>query len=264
MSRIRNLGGIVCGLFIWSSALSTKELTAEELAAENSIEKEPIAEQSIEEQSKVNTAISKFEKTLKQKESQFDDNGDWKDVDWIKKKLAHMVEIDQLMRMESMSTADKGFSDSEAKEYKEKFQVFYKEIDEANTRDMKRIIEIHGWPVISKFGKEAENHAWLIVQHADHDIDFQKSVLALLEKLLPKKETNPSSYAYLYDRVASSYFDPSKRALQKYGTQGACKGENSWEPLPMIEPEKVDERRASVGLTPMKEYLPLVNALCSN
>lgn len=214
-------------------------------------------------QSKVEVEIASFLEAMNHKTLEFENDGDWADIEWVKKKLAHMVEIDQFMRNESMAAHEKGLDAQEAEEYRKRFQPIYKKVDETHTLEMKRIIDIHGWPVISKFGKEAEGHAWLLVQHADHDIDFQKSVLERLEKLLPNNETNPSSYAYLYDRVASSYNDPSKRTLQKYGTQGTCTEKGTWEPLPMIEPEKLDERRASVGLSSMAEYLKLVSKFCS-
>lgn len=49
--------------------------------------------------------------------------------------------------------------------------------------------------------------AWLLVQHMDHDISFQKWFLALLPK-------NSEEYRYLYDRVAVNTGNP-----QKYNTQ---------------------------------------------
>jgi len=56
------------------------------------------------------------------------------------------------------------------------------EIDNENTKILKQIILEYGWPTISMAGKEASNAAWVIAQHADHDISFQKLCLSLLKQ----------------------------------------------------------------------------------
>ena len=109
-------------------------------------------------------------------------------------------------------------------------------------------MKIYPWFTISEFGLEGNQNAWLLVQHADHDPPFQRQVLTILEPLAAKGETNPKKYAYLYDRVASSFAEPKERKLQRYGTQGMCSGPGTWEPLPVEDPDKLDERRAAIGL----------------
>jgi hypothetical protein len=94
------------------------------------------------------------------------------------------------------------------------------------------------------------------------DPPFQRQVLAILEPLAAKGETNPKNYAYLYDRVASSFQNPAERKLQRYGTQGQCTGPGTWEPLPVENPDKLDERRAAIGLPPMAEYKKLFVTQC--
>lgn len=42
---------------------------------------------------------------------------------------------------------------------------------------MKKIVKKHGWPGISLVGKKASVGAWLLAQHADRDLRFQKNVL---------------------------------------------------------------------------------------
>ena len=49
-----------------------------------------------------------------------------------------------------------------------------KRIDERNTDWLKKVIARHGWPTISMVGKRASHDAWLLAQHADHDLKFQK------------------------------------------------------------------------------------------
>jgi len=187
--------------------------------------------------------------------------GDAADKAWVKKKLRHMVDVDQYLRTYALPGQAR-YSKPEESYYNQKAFERFEKIDRQNTGELKALLTKYSWFTISEWGRGADNDAWLIVQHADHDRDFQKAVLTKLEKLYPAGETEPSNYAYLYDRVATSFSDPAKRQLQRYGTQGECIGAGEWKPFPMEDPENVDARRAAVGLPPLAEYIPLVKELC--
>lgn len=181
------------------------------------------------------------------------------DKDWVSKKISHMVGVDQYMRSFLFESSVR--TQASKNEIKE-IEKILNEVDEKNTADLKKLIKIYKWFKISEFGEETDRKAWLLVQHADRDPDFQKSILATLESLLKSHETNLKNYAYLYDRVAASFFDPKKSRPQRYGTQGICKGTGKWEPTEVEEPSKLDERRKSVELPPMSEYRALVSPMC--
>lgn len=123
------------------------------------------------------------------------------------------------------------------------------DVDEANTQWLKAQLDRSGWFTISKYGEAADSAAWLLVQHADRDPVFQNDVLRLLASLVGRKETNPTNYAYLYDRVAVNTKRP-----QRYGTQGRCTESGIWQPQPIEDPGRLDEHRAAVGLGPQAEY----------
>jgi hypothetical protein len=123
------------------------------------------------------------------------------------------------------------------------------DVDEANTQWLKAQLGSSGWFTISKYGEEADSAAWLLVQHADRDTAFQNDVLRILTSLVGRKETSPANYAYLYDRVAVN----SKRP-QRYGTQGRCAESGIWEPRPIEDPSRLNERRAAIGLEPQAAY----------
>jgi hypothetical protein len=121
-------------------------------------------------------------------------------------------------------------------------------VDADNVAWIKGEVRARGWFEISRYGADAEKDAWLLVQHADHDNALQSEVLGVLDKLRLKGETNPKSFAYLYDRVAINAGRP-----QRYGTQGGCKdGERFTSPLE--NPDTVDRSRAEVGMTSLAEY----------
>ena len=185
-----------------------------------------------------------------------------KEKSWVKLKLAHMFDIDQYMRNLFMKVSDEGFTEGEKSFFQQGYARRFYMMDWQNTQDLKGLIKIHGWFKISEWGKEADRHAWLLVQHADNKPDFQKEVLNLLSKLYKDKETDPANYAYLYDRVASSFKDPSQRKPQRFGTQGSCVGPGKWEPLPIEDATNVDRRRAEVGLAPLQEDISGFKDIC--
>lgn len=159
------------------------------------------------------------------------------DIAWVQAKLSLMYEADRHMRnfMGAFYDAGGPRSDSEARE----LRGFGNLIDQSNIRDLKEILKTYGWVNISTFGAEADHHAFVIVQHADHDRAFQRDVLSRLGELSARQETNPRNYAYLYDRVAEG--------PQRYGTQGRHNAQGQWEPLPVEAPEHLDARRKAMG-----------------
>ena len=79
----------------------------------------------------------------------------------ILKELKTMYELDQKMRNEF---------DYDKDNWDDK-------IDKQHTEKLKEIINKIGYPTISKVGKSWSLYAWLLSQHADHDLEFQKKCL---------------------------------------------------------------------------------------
>lgn len=160
----------------------------------------------------------------------------------VKYQLKLMYDLDQTIRKECIHERENP-----------KIKSFIDHIDKINIRYVKKIIEKYGWIKISEFGKDASNQAWLLVQHADFDPNYQYECLKIMEKLLPTKEIDPQNYAYLYDRVALK--TPAMGMRQKYGTQIQKKGEN-WELLPFEGTlEDVNRLRSDIGLDAVEDYL---------
>ena len=123
---------------------------------------------------------------------------------------------------------------------------------------LKVIIRKHGWPSISMVGKDGAQAAWLMAQHADFDLPFQKSVLSRMEKLAEAKEVNLENLAYLRDRVARN-----DGKLQIYGTQGSCNGK-TYEPFTLRDAENVDALRAKMAMQPLQSYIEFASrVMCS-
>jgi hypothetical protein len=182
--------------------------------------------------------------------------------DWVKSKITHMVDVDQYMRHFWDTPFNHHYSPVETEFFRKTFATRSDKIDEKNTADLKTLFKTYSWFTLSEFGARTNHDAWLLVQHADRDPLFQREILARLEKLLPSKETNLGDYAYLYDRVASSFAEPKNRKPQRYGTQGHCTGPGTWEPNPTEQPGLLDVLRSSVGLDTEAKYIASFKSIC--
>lgn len=200
----------------------------------------------------IDREIVRYDTTLASKEAAFARTPmDVNSIAWVKAKLAHMFDIDQYMRKFWMERLNR-YEGAELQYFQVAFMPRFNEMDRRCTADIQDLLKIYDWFKISVFGVAGDMQAWLIVQHADLQPEFQKMVLSRLEKLYPIGETSRANYAYLYDRVATNAPNPGQ--LQRYGTQGKCVGPGLWEPNPIEDPDNVDQRRALMGLETMAEY----------
>lgn len=132
-------------------------------------------------------------------------------------------------------------------------------LDRRDREWLRPVVARQGWFRNSEYGPGVASAAFLIVQHADHDLDFQREMLALLEPIAAEGEMRASSYAMLTDRVAVNSGEP-----QLYGSQGWCIGPGEWAPRDHVGTlEEVDERRATVGLHPMADYVASISRNCT-
>lgn len=118
--------------------------------------------------------------------------------------------------------------------------------DKVQADRLKEIIKEIGWPTISKVGEKASKGAYILIQHADHDVAFQREGLKLMKEA--GTDVDPHNVAYLEDRVRVNSGEP-----QLYGTQFFGEGAD-YGPRPIEDAEHLDERRAALGLAPMAEY----------
>lgn len=174
----------------------------------------------------------------------------------VRVQLKSLYTIDQTLRREYLNLEKEGYKAEELYR-KPGMGDYFEAVDRSNLQALKKIIRKWGWPSISKFGEEADNHAWIIVQHADYDLHYQKKMLKLLDAEMQQHDTLPRNYAYLYDRVKVGENKP-----QSYGTQGHCVQKATWEPYTIQDPTNVDQRRQAVGLQPLAEYVKWVAAYC--
>lgn len=131
----------------------------------------------------------------------------------------------------------------------------YNRVDSANYFILKTIIAAFGFPTQERIGKSGANKFWLLIQHQDKHLAFQKEVLLLMEQAWLKGKASSVDYAYLVDRVKVNSGE-----LQVYGTQFDLSADRSTHiPKPVIDPANLNARRAKMGMDSIESYLQTAN-----
>jgi len=158
----------------------------------------------------------------------------------LQNKILKMAEVDQKVRKSGKFDIKK-----------------IRKIDRKNTKEMKKIIKGYGWPTISLVGKRASARAWLLVQHADRDLAFQKMCLTLIKKAAKNNDVSKWQIAYLTDRILTN-----RKKKQIYGTQIRFNKETEIvTPYPIKNPKKVNKLRKSFGLESLEKYIKKVTKI---
>jgi hypothetical protein len=124
---------------------------------------------------------------------------------------------------------------------KEQLEINISDIDEANQRELDRLIGKCGWP-----GKLDNNRAafsaFIIIQHAP--LDYQLKHFDLVKAANERGEIPSNKFAWLVDRLLVKQGKP-----QLYGTEFEY-GSNKVAPI--ADPDNLNARRKKMGLPPFK------------
>lgn len=132
----------------------------------------------------------------------------------------------------------------------EELAAAWPQVDADNALRMGEILDEFGWPGWSLVGEDGAEAAWVLIQHADHNLALQKRGLAMLEAAIAADDASRGDLAYLTDRVRVAEGLP-----QVYGTQVEVTPEGEIRPRTPIEDEaNVDARRAEAGLSTLEAY----------
>lgn len=112
------------------------------------------------------------------------------------------------------------------------------------------IMDAYGWPTAARVGEDAARAAWLIAQHADHQLHVQRRAVELMTAAVEAGGASARELAFLTDRMLTN-----EGREQIYGTQIAGVDANGGPvPWPCREPDRVDALRAGVGIEPFAAY----------
>lgn len=113
-------------------------------------------------------------------------------------------------------------------------------IDSINVIKVTAIINRYGWLGYKTIGVQESKALFMVIQHADKTT--QEKYLPLLRKAVIEKKEFPHHLAMLEDRVTLK-----NKQYQIYGTQILTTPTKNYL-FPLIDPEKVIERRKAIGL----------------
>jgi hypothetical protein len=128
-------------------------------------------------------------------------------------------------------------------------QLAYRRVTTGNADRLAEIMDEHGWPTVALVGAEGARRAWLIAQHADRQLDVQRRAVRLMSAAVAVGQADAAQLAFLRDRMLTNEGHP-----QVYGTQIAGVEDGRPVPWPVEDPERMDERRAEVGIPPFAAY----------
>lgn len=183
-----------------------------------------------------------FIKRLDDYQTELQKNYNWELV----YQLDSIYELDQGIRNEYFEMGDK--FDWESEEMKA-FTKRWREIDEQNELKVTKILNEYGWLGKEVVSPKGNTTLFLVIQHAP--LETQQKYLPMMREAVKEGNASASSLALLEDRVALR-----EGKKQIYGSQiGSHKDSEKQYVLPLEDPINVDERRKSVGLGPLSEYV---------
>jgi hypothetical protein len=161
----------------------------------------------------------------------------WSD---LRRELLALAEEDQRVRTEL--AADGSLFDG--------YHPRMRAVHRANADRLASILRERGWPGEPQVGLDGSEAAWLIVQHAIDRPSFQREALEALRLAAGRGQVPAMQPALLEDRIRTLEGRP-----QRYGTQFDWDESGELSPLPIEDPDDVDDRRRAVGLGPLDEAI---------
>lgn len=122
-----------------------------------------------------------------------------------------------------------------------------------NADRLASVVEEGGWPGLDTVAADGADAAWLIAQHADLRNELRRGWIEPLERAVHAGQADPRHLACLVDRVASVDGSPQVYATVAVLEDGAVSFLH-----PVADPPTLDARRASIGLPPVADEVPLL------
>jgi len=155
----------------------------------------------------------------------------------------YRLRIDELLR--------KSRSETENIELIKLHELMNKQ-DSINLLNIEKILNEYGWLGKDVIGEQGNATLFLVIQHSD--LETQRKYLPMMREALKVGNIKSDDFALLEDRIAMGQGN-----RQIYGSQIIIDDETgTFYVYPLIEPEKVNERRAEVGLGSIEEYVKKV------
>lgn len=167
----------------------------------------------------------------------------------VREHLEALYDADQGIRNE-WTAIEKQYK-PESTEYKE-FIKKWVLTDKENLFQVQQILDKNGWLGKDDVGIKANSALFLVIQHAE--LDIQKKYLPMMIQAVKDKKANGQDLALLEDRIAMR-----EKRKQVYGSQTLSIDGSEYVLWPIEDIDQVDKRRKAVGLKQtLEEYMELV------
>lgn len=170
------------------------------------------------------------------------------------KLLAEVWQSDQDVRHQ-MWALTKAFEAEQRPELLDSMVVAVERMEAVDSRNMAIVDSLLQRGVPRGLTAQSYKTIWIVIDHAP--LEKQVQYLPLVEQMAANGVVGRDEYAILFDRVLMGQNKP-----QRYGSQSVQFGEAGQLQLylwPVESPDLLDSLRASVGLSPMSEYLQLLS-----
>lgn len=128
-------------------------------------------------------------------------------------------------------------------------RAIIKEKDRINLIKVEKIISQYGWLGPQEVGINGSQALFLVIQHSD--LATQQKYLSIIREAEKEGKILSSNLAILEDRITMR-----EGRKQLYGSQGFKDNETGIRYIyPIFDPDNLDKRRESMGMSPMKEYV---------
>lgn len=133
----------------------------------------------------------------------------------------------------------------------EEWSAFKDSVYTTHQKRVKEIFDQYGFAGYDLVGEKGSSDFWVMVQHSDHNPEFQLEVLEKMKIEVDKGNADSRNYGMLVDRVKLN-----TGQAQIYGTQvdfnkDICQAF----PINLADSVNVNKRRKKIELQPLEEYL---------
>lgn len=133
-----------------------------------------------------------------------------------------------------------------------------REIDRAHAERLKEIVEHIGWPTRDLVGLKATQAAYMVLQHAGHDVEFQNRCLTLMVDQVKQGKLPASYLALLTDRIRVFQDKPQVFGTQMTMARNAMGIMVPTPTVPIEDPDHLNDRRALMGMARHEQFVEAI------
>jgi hypothetical protein len=124
--------------------------------------------------------------------------------------------------------------------------------DEEDRPAIRAILDRYGMPTYAMVGSDADSDFVIMIQH--QPAEFRQQALPKLKQNVDDGQASAKNYAMMYDRAQTDQGKP-----EMYGVNLICQPDGKLSTGRIVDPDQAEQRRAAIGLIPLKTYIRLGN-----